>query len=137
MQTADLVDVLAQIPDDLAPRAAVELGGIGVNVSVALVRDGVAFGRIVAARQEVRPSLTSRSGWSAGFADQAVIAIENVRHFKDFEEARWQSEQIATVPDCHLRYPQGHRQFPRYVAASLEVIVDTSQETSGEPTRLQ
>jgi two-component system, NtrC family, sensor kinase len=87
VQIADLADVFDQWPDDSVPRAAVELGRIRTMLSVPLVRDGVAFGRIVAARQEVRPFIDKQIALLQGFADQAVIAIENARLFNETREA--------------------------------------------------
>jgi two-component system, NtrC family, sensor kinase len=52
---------------------------------VPLIRDGVVFGRIVAARQEVRPFSEHQIALLQGFADQAVIAIENARLFEEVQ----------------------------------------------------
>ena len=43
-------------------------------------------------RTQVEPSPTSRSSWSQTFADQAVIAIENVRLFDEIQD---KSRQLA------------------------------------------
>ena len=54
-------------------------------LSVPLVRKGVALGAIMIRRTEVRPFSDQQVALLQTFADQAVIAIENVRLFKELE----------------------------------------------------
>src|SRR5919109_3840587 len=53
--------------------------GHRTTLSVPLVRDGVAIGNIQARRDTVRPFAPQQVALLETFADQAVIAIENVR----------------------------------------------------------
>jgi two-component system, NtrC family, sensor kinase len=54
-------------------------------LAVPLVREGVALGTIFAMRFEVRPFADQQVVLLKTFADQAVIAVENVRLFKELE----------------------------------------------------
>src|ERR1700736_2780674 len=85
VHSADLVQVLARMPDLAVIRAAVELGGIRTALTIPLVKDGAVLGRIVAARQEVRPFSDHQIALLQNFADHAVIAIENARLFEEVQ----------------------------------------------------
>ena len=59
--------------------------GHRTSLAVPLLRDGVALGALLIRRVEVRPFTDKQIELLKTFADQAVIAVENARLFKELE----------------------------------------------------
>ena len=82
VHVADLAAELDQYPD---ARPLQEATGARTILATPLLREGVAIGVILIRRLEVRPFSDAQMRLLETFADQAVIAIENVRLFQELQ----------------------------------------------------
>jgi GAF domain-containing protein len=85
-----LEGVVVHIPDvqadpDYTFNKAQRLGDFRTIIGVPMLREGKAIGVIVMTRSEVRPFTHKQIELATTFADQAAIAIENVRLFESVE----------------------------------------------------
>jgi two-component system, NtrC family, sensor kinase len=94
---------VVHVPDILTPESQMEFPegfafskplGIRTVLAAPLLREEVAIGAILIRRTEVRPFSDKQIALLKTFADQAVIAIENVRLFTELKESL--EQQTAT-----------------------------------------
>ena len=95
------------IPDVRAQNDFPTFGSAGNSrtfLSVPLRQQGEFIGTLIARRTEVRPFTPAQIKLLETFADQAVIAIENVRLFNE-------TQGVVGAANCDERNPGCHRQF--------------------------
>jgi signal transduction histidine kinase len=86
LRTVHVADLQAEV--DEFPRGAVDARRFGYRtvLAVPMIREGAGIGSIALRRIEMRPFTERQVQLLQTFADQAVIAIENVRLFTELQE---------------------------------------------------
>src|SRR4029077_7687261 len=129
-QPVHVHDLLATEPPavPLTAKAARE-GGFRTVLSVPLLRENEAIGALAIRRQEVQPFTTQQIDLLKTFADQAVIAIENVRLFNETKEALEQQTATGEILRVIASSPTDIQPVFAAVAASAARLCDAFDAT--------
>ncbi|MGZ9165272.1 MAG: response regulator, partial [Anaerolineales bacterium] len=98
------IDDIQQLTESEYPDSVALQKRLGHRTALAtpLLREGNAIGAIVVRRNEVHPFSRKQISLLGTFADQAAIAIENVRLFNEAQEARAAAEQANEAKSSFL-----------------------------------
>jgi GAF domain-containing protein len=130
IQVADV----ALTEDFLEGRALAERFGVRAAAAVPLLREGVAIGALLIRRGEAGPFSDRQMQLLGTFADQAVIAIENVRLFKELEEKNRALTQAHAHVTESLEQQTATAEILRVIASSpteYQPVFDTIVRTAG------
>ena len=83
--------------------------GIRSMMGVPLLREGAAIGLLLLFRKKVQPFSKRHVDLAMTFADQAVIAIENVRLFDEVQARTRELSEALTYQTGERQYPEGDR----------------------------
>src|SRR6185295_9972324 len=139
-RTVHVADLLSDATFSPTPRDLYERENVRTVLSVPMLRDTTLIGVMTTWRREVRPFDERQIGLIQTFADQAVIAIENVRLFNETKEALHKVEERTAELTEALEYQTAISQVLRVISESptdvapvFESILESATRLFGDP----
>ena len=127
-RTIHVHDLAAEVDREYPDAKSVQqITGQRTTLATPLLREGEAIGVILIRRREVRPFTDKQIALLETFADEAVIAIENVRLFKELESKN------RALTEAHAQVTESLEQQ----TATSEILSVICQLADGRPARVR